>query len=581
MENRRLILLCALGIILFFIWEAWQRDYSVSDPVPPVATAEVDGIPSGQSGATTTTPPVQGEGVPVPVPGAAREDAADAPAPAVGSEGNFLPSATEIHVRTDTLDVVIDTYGGDLREVTLLGYPISQQGDSHPYSFISEDRPYFFIAQSGLVSPAENAPTHHTRYQTERTQYQLPEGSDSVSVPMTWTGPDGHEVTKIYTFTRGSYEIDLKYVVDNGAGEPWTVSPYLQFWRTPTTPINDPRFMQSFLGGGIHKALEGEEGYKYEKIEFESLYEQPLAVTQTGGWIGMVQHYFIAAVIPPADRTHRFYAKPRKLPNTGQPAYVDGYVGPQHEVAAGATETIATRLYVGPKLQDLLPEVAPGLALTVDYGIWTIIAQPIFWVLSEIHDLVGNWGWSIVLLTLLIKLIFYKLSETQYRSMGRMKKFTPRIQQLKERHADDREGMQKAMMDLYRKEGFNPLGGCWPMLVQFPVFIALYWVLRASVELREAPFILWINDLSSPDPYYVLPILFGVSMFLQQKLSGSAMAMDEVQRKVMMVMPLGLAVFFTFFPAGLVLYWLVSNLIGITQQWWIMRKMDNEEVAHA
>lgn len=574
MENRRLILFCALGAILFFMWQAWQRDYPPVQTQPP-ATAQTQAPPAknapqtGSSGATASSD--QG----IPVPGAGSE--AIKPGASAQTSGSFLPSGTRIHVRTDKLDAVIDTYGGGLRRVTLLGYPVSEKDPDHDLSFLNDKLPYFFIAQSGLASRDDDAPTHHSRFRTDRTEYRLAAGSDTISVPLTWTGKDGRKVTKIYTFQRGSYEIDIKYVVDNAAAQAWQVSPYLQFWRTPNTPVENPRFLHGYNGTAVYREKDGGDDYKFHKIDFSDLHDQPAQFEQTGGWIAMVQHYFIAAVIPPPDAKHRFFAKPRAIPAGGQTAYVDGYVGPSHSVAAGATQTFATRLFIGPKLQDVLPKVAPGLGLAVDYGIWTIIAQPIFWVLSHIHDVIGNWGWSIVILTILIKLLFYKLSEAQYRSMARMKKFGPRIKQLKERYADDREAMQKAMMGLYKKEGFNPLGGCWPMAVQFPVFIALYWVLRASVELRQAPWVLWIHDLSAPDPYYILPILYGIAMFFQQRLSGSTMTVDEMQRKMMMLMPIGMAVFFAFFPSGLVLYYIVSSLISITQQEYIMRRVEADD----
>jgi YidC/Oxa1 family membrane protein insertase len=384
-------------------------------------------------------------------------------------------------------------------------------------------------------------------------------------------------VAKVYTFKRGEYEIGLRYEVGNSAAEPWALSPYVQFWRTPHSESEDPPFIKTFHGVGYYEQKNGGGSYRFTKLRFDDLQEEPLALEQAGGWNAVMENYFIGAVIPPAKDANRFYAKPRVIPGGRQEAYVAGYVGPLQSVAPGTQASFPSKLYIGPKLQDSLADVAPGFELTVDYGMLTILAKPLFWLLEKLHKLVGNWGFAIVLLTLVIKLSFWKLSEAQYRAMARMKKFTPRIQAIKERYADDREGMQKAMMDLYKKEGFNPLAGCWPLLVQFPVFIALYWVLLQSVELRQAPFILWIQDMSSPDPFWVLPVMFGVSMWAQQKLSGTAVTMDEMQQKVMMAMPIMLTVFFGFFPAGLVLYWLVSNLIGIAQQFFITRKIQREE----
>jgi YidC/Oxa1 family membrane protein insertase len=315
-------------------------------------------------------------------------------------------------------------------------------------------------------------------------------------------------------------------------------------------------------------------------VDFEDIAEQSLNAEQLGGWMAMTQHYFLGAIIPPQDAPASYFARPKNVPGTRLPGYAVGYVGARNRVAAGERAVLETDLFLGPKLRDQLAAVAPGLPLTVDYGLLTVIAQPLFWVLDKLHAVVGNWGWAIILLTVMIKLAFYKLSETQFRAMARMRKFAPRIQQLKEQYGDDRQKLQSKMMDLYKKEGFNPLGGCWPLLVQMPVFIALYWVLRESVELRHADFMLWITDLSSPDPLYLLPVAFGITMFVQQKLSSSSMTMDPMQQRLMQVMPVGLSVFFAFFPAGLVLYWFVNNLLSIAQQWYIYRKLDHEGLGH-
>lgn len=571
MDNRRLFLLVALGAVLFFMWQAWQRDYPQQGQQAPAVTqrqASPQKASPKQNGAAAG---VQGE-IPS-VENGANKSAGQAQSP---SSPLSKPSQT-IHVTTDVVKGEIDARGGTLRRLTLLHYPVSPDHPNQPYNLLNDTLPYLFIAQSGLTAQSGPAPTHHAHFQAQQTDYRLAEGKNTLQVPLVWQGPDGRKVTKTYIFHRGSYEVDVRYHVDNGAAQPWKVSPYIQFWRTPESPVKNPRFLSSFTGAAVYKEKGSSDSYKYSELGFGDLSSSPFQETQKDGWIAMVQHYFVAAAIPAKNETVRYFAKSRPLPGGDQKAYVDGYVGSMQTVAPGAQATLSTRLYIGPKLQDVLPHIAPGLDLTVNYGIWTVAAQPIFWFLEKIHNVVGNWGWAIIILTLIIKLLFFKLTETQYKSMARMRKFGPRIQQLKERHKDDREAMQKAMMDLYKKEGFNPLGGCWPMLVQFPVFIALYEVLRASVELRHAPWILWIHDLSAPDPYYILPVLYGVVMFAQQKLSGSTMTMDETQRKLMMVMPLGLAVFFAFFPAGLVLYWLTSVLISVTQQWLIMRKVEHDD----
>ena len=358
-------------------------------------------------------------------------------------------------------------------------------------------------------------------------------------------------------------------MLDNAA--PREISPYLQMVREDFDLGGEPRFIRSFKGIGVYEQKPGSDKYRFRKFSADELVEEPQQWVQTGGWISMMQHYFLAAIVPPGDESLRLAAKPSKTRG-----YMAQYLGAARSVPAGGTARFAQKLYVGPKLQERLEDVAPGFALTIDYGIFTVIAGPLFWLLNLLHDLLGNWGFAIIALTLIVKMALYKLSEAQYRSMAKMRKFAPRIQNLKERYGDDRERMQKAMMDLYKKEGFNPLAGCWPMLVQFPVFIALYSVLRESVELRQADFIGWLNDLSAPDPYYILPVLFGLSMYLQQRLSGTAMTADPMQQRIMSAMPILLTAFFSFFPIGLVLYWLVSNLVGLAQQWYIMRKLDLE-----
>lgn len=568
MDNTRFALLCALGVVLFFMYQAWQADYGQT----PRAPAPADQAPTMQEPLNADLPIIEPASKP-------RADPEPAPG-ALASEGAVVPGGEQIHVVTDKLAVAIDLRGGDLRRVALLGVPVSAQRPKSDLALLSDTPPNFFIAQSGLISPQRSAPDHGAPYRAEKTEYRLAEGQEKLAVPLTWQAPDGREVTKIYTFYRDSYRVDLHYEVVNQSASPWTVSPYLRFWRTPYQHSEDAPFTSSFMGVGWYQADPAEDEYHYEKRALEDLAEEPLVVEQRGGWLAMAQHYFVGAVIPPPGSTVSYFAKPKPVAGSVAPGYGAGYVGAATDVAAGASASIGAILYLGPKLQDRLDSVAPGLELTVDYGFITFIARPLYWVLEKLHDLVGNWGWAIVLLTVIIKLVFYKLSETQYRAMARMRKFAPRLQQLKEQYGDDRGKLQEKMMDLYKKEGFNPLGGCWPLLVQMPVFIALYWVLQASVELRFADWILWINDLSAPDPYYILPLLFGITMFAQQHLSASSMTMDPMQQRMMQIMPVAMAVFFAFFPAGLVLYWLTNNLLSIGQQWYIYRKLDAEGLSH-
>ena len=390
----------------------------------------------------------------------------------------------------------------------------------------------------------------------------MADGADTLQVPLVWRSDDGVTVTKRYTFHRGSHVVDLEHEVVNNSGSEWSGRQYRQLQRTQVAETGQSTFIYTYMGGVIYSPEE-----KYEKVKFEEMQKQDLDRTITDGWAAMLQHYFLGAMIPERAVAEHYYTK--SLSNA---RYVIGLISPPRTVAAGERTLFGTQLFLGPKLQDEMKQVAPGLELTVDYGLLTFLAQPLFWLLKTIHNLIGNWGWSIVLVTMLIKLAFYKLSETSYRSMANMRKLAPRLQSLKERYGDDRQKLNQAMMEMYKKEKINPLGGCLPIVVQIPVFIALYWMLLESVELRQAPFMLWMNNLSAPDPYYVLPLLMGVTMLIQQKLNPAPM--DPIQAKVMMVLPVVFTVFFAFFPSGLVLYWVVNNTLSIAQQWMITRRIE-------
>ncbi len=392
----------------------------------------------------------------------------------------------------------------------------------------------------------------------DKQSYQLDEGKDSLEVRLRWNDGKGVEVDKIYTFHRGSYVIDVAFEVRNNSGQPWTGHMYRQLQRSEPED-GGSFFVYTYTGGVIYSPED-----KYEKIDFDDMRQSNLSRSFDSGWAAMIQHYFLGAWIPPKDQSNNYYTKA-----PGNNRYIIGMVGSAERVAPGETGTLNAQLYVGPKLQDQLEEVAEGLELTVDYGILTIISEPLFWMLKQIHNIVGNWGWAIIILTIMIKAAFYKLSETSYKSMAHMRKVQPRLQQLKERYGDDRQKLNEAMMKMYREEKINPLSGCLPILVQIPVFIALYWMLLESVEMRQAPFMLWINDLSTKDPYFVLPVLMGATMLIQHKLNPTPL--DPIQARVMMILPIAFTFFFMFFPAGLVLYWVVNNTLSIAQQWYITR----------
>lgn len=539
MDNQRLFLFIALSFVALMLWEAWQRDYHTPVPTPTEVVS------------ATTTP---AQDLPVATPGTPSQEPAAA--------DSALASASRVHVVTDVYDIVIDTRGGDLRQADLLDYPKNSDNPDIPVRLLDEGMPELFIIQSGLRTQSGTEPTHHVVFEAAQTEYRLQPGVQTLEVPLTWRSPEGVTVTKTYRFSAGSYVIELNQRVENQSGADWRGYQYRQLQRAEGSTDGSNRFVYTYLGGVIYSPEE-----KYEKIAFDDMADSNLSRDITNGWAAMIQHYFLGAIIPETGEPNHYYS--RALDGN---RFVLGLVGPTHTVAAGATENFASRIFLGPKLQDHLGAVAPGLELTVDYGVLTIIAKPIFWLVEKIHDLVGNWGWSIILLTLIIKLAFYKLSETSYRSMAQMRKMAPRLQALKERYGDDRQKLNQAMMDLYRTEKINPLGGCLPILVQIPVFISLYWVLLESVEMRQAPFILWLTDLSAKDPYYILPLIMGVTMYIQQKLNPAPL--DPMQAKVMMMLPFIFTVFFAFFPSGLVLYWVTNNALSIAQQWMITRRVE-------
>ncbi len=546
MDNLRPILYISLAFLLFLLWEAWL------DHNQPPATEIVATVPTAGSNQALDVP--------------------DAPVTAQSvSAGSYdVPPNSEsiedqsqfITVKTDVFDLKISTSGGDIRELDLLKYPVDAKRPETKVKFLQDTPSKRFIVQSGLLSKG-SAPDHHAIFSAEKSEYELYPGDDQLKVTLRWQGADGVEVYKTYTFHRDSYIIDLEQTVVNGSGESWKGRQYRQLQRT-SGEESDSFFIYTYTGGVIYSDSE-----KYEKIDFSDMSSENLKRDVADGWVAMIQHYFVAAIVPSKGDMEHFFSK-----SLGHDRYLLGTVSPEQMIAAGNQGSFKTEFFVGPKLQDEMEKLAPGLELTADYGMLTILAKPLFILLSFIHQFVGNWGWSIIVVTLLIKLAFFPLSAKSYRSMANMRRLQPRMVALKERYVDDRAGMAKATMELYKKEKINPVSGCLPMLLQIPVFIALYWVLLESVELRQADFMLWINDLSSKDPYFILPLLMGASMFIQHKLNPAPT--DPMQAKLMMMMPFIFTIFFAFFPAGLVLYWVTNNLISISQQWYITRNIDNE-----
>ncbi len=555
-EQIRLILIVALCVVSFLLWDAWQRDYGPKPPSPPAGAGQT--VPDAASGSS----PSPGVDVPRAPETLAPERNA---APSSGAEaGAAAAPDRKVRVVTDVLVVDIDTVGGTIASVDLRSYPVSNDRPEEPFRLLDDTDPQgYFIAQSGLTgTPA--APNHHTRFESAADTYELADGTEFVDIPLRWRSDDGVEVVRTYRFKRDDYLIDVSTEVANGSEEAWRVAQYAQLQRGE--PESEGGIFRTYTyTGGI---LSGPEK-PYEKVDFSDMASQDIDRDVVGGWVAMIQHYFAAAWIPGAEDTNHYYSK--SLPYE---RFAIGVVGPVATVSPGSTEAFDISLYVGPKIQERMEAVAPHLERTVDYGWLWLIAEPLFWLLSWIHGFVGNWGWAIIILTMLIKLAFFQLSAASYKSMARMRKLQPRITTLRERYAADKQRMNQAMMDLYRQEKINPLGGCLPILVQIPVFIALYWVLLESVELRQAAFIGWLDDLSVHDPYFVLPVAMGVTMLIQQKLNPTPP--DPMQARIMMALPFVFTFFFLFFPSGLVLYWFVNNVLSILQQWVITKKIVGE-----
>ena len=551
MENQRLILFVALSVVILLLYNAWQEQYGPK-PHPPRQIAQPAESQTPPGTPSSTTPAAPGE-TPTTEPGQ--------PTAATPATAQAINSQQAIHVRTDLLDVVIDTMGGDIRKAALLKYPEHVDTPDMPVMLFNDSLPRLLIAQSGLLSSAGKSFDHRIVFNAESTAYELGSGADSLDVTLTYEDPSGITLRKTYTFHRDRYVIDMHESLSNGSTEDWSGRLYRQFQSTQFS--KSQRFIYTYTGGVVSTPQN-----RYHKVKFDDMADwKPEESFTQGGWVAMIQHYFLGAWIPDQEQYNNFYSNV-----TGGSRYIIGLQTAETKVAVGQTGEFSSKLYVGPKEHARLVDAAPNLELTVDYGYLTILAEPVFWLLTKIHSFVGNWGFSIIFVTLIIKLLFYKLSEAAYRSMANLRKFQPKIQALRERYGNDRQKMSQAMMDIYKKEKINPLGGCLPMLVQIPVFISLYWVLLESVELRQAPFILWLDDLSSKDPFYVLPVIMGISMWVQQRLNPAPM--DPVQQKVLMALPFVFTAFFAFFPSGLVLYWVVNNILSIAQQWYITRKIE-------
>lgn len=542
MDSQRIIAFIVLSFSLLLLWENWQEYINPK----PAATVSAPGVTS-QSNDVPTAPDQAMQGK------------------AKGQvEGSQSQQGERAKVVTDLLTAEIDANGGDIRSLLLTNYRQDDKADQ-PLHLFEERAGRNYFAQTGFIGG--QLPTHKTVFKLVLGEHRLKDGQDQLKLVLT-ADVNGVQVERTYTFHRGSYVVDIDTRIVNHGAAAVSGEPYYQFLRHGNAPEGESAFIHSYTG----PAMFTEEG-KFQKVSFEDIAKgkQEHVKQAKDGWMAMVQHHFFAAWLSPdpADKEERvFYTR-----SLGNGQYTAGIIRPAVTVNPGEEKNVSMRLYAGPQELEKIKELAPGLDLVVDYGWLTIIAYPIFVALSWLHKLVQNWGVAIILLTVLIKLAFYPLSAASYKSMAKMRKLAPRLQHLKERYGDDRQKLHEQMMKIYQEEKINPLGGCLPILIQIPVFIALYWALLGAVELRQAPFALWITDLSKPDPYYVLPIVMAITSYIQVKLSPSSP--DPVQQKVMMAMPLVFSVMFIFFPAGLVLYWLVNNVLSILQQWRINKVVES------
>jgi YidC/Oxa1 family membrane protein insertase len=550
MDTQRLILFFIFSFSLLLLWDAWEKQ-GRPKPVPAPATQTVPAVPIPAKPAAPA------------VAGIAQSASVPAAAPAAKAE--------TLRVQTDLLVAEIDTLGATLSKVELLKH---KHADDPSRNLVLLGPEHHYFAQSGLAG--EGGPNHRTLWKAQPGARELAAGASKLEVRLSAQAAGGVAVEKVFVFTRDSYIVDVSLEISNKGAAPLSPYAYFQLTHDGKFESGGSSIAQSFGAQSFAGFAEYTEAQKFQKIHFSDLDKGKADYVRRAedGWIAFVQHYFVAAWLPTAKAAREYVMERRQ-----DGIYVGRIVLSAPEIAPGAAARIGAPLYVGPQEQHRLRAAAPGFDLVVDYGWLTIIAWPLFWLLEKFHALSGNWGVAIILLTITIKVLFFPLSAASYKSMAKMKLITPRLTKLREMYGNDRARMNQAMMELYKTEKINPLGGCFPILVQIPVFIALYWVLLAAIELRHAPFILWIKDLSALDPYYVLPVLMTVTMVLQTRMNP--VPPDPVQAKVMQFMPYVFSVFFFFFPAGLVLYWLVNNILSILQQWQIQRMFDRDKTAHA
>ncbi|GAB3283659.1 membrane protein insertase YidC [Parahaliea aestuarii] len=573
MDLQRSLLIGAIAVLSFMLLTEWVafKDARTQAAAPvttrlteSVNTATADAsadLPALAEPATDAAPDL--DDLPA-APGATADTPVQTPASQPASSDNI------VRVYTDELQVAIDLRGGDIVELALVEHLESLEGK--PFVLLEQNAGRTYIAQSGLIGPDGIDAGGRAQFSSAQSEYRLTPGQDSLQVDLQWSNDEGIEVTKRYTFRRAHYLVQMEYLVSNNSQQRFQANLFGQLKRdssdAPESGAGGGGMgIQPFLGAAITQPDE-----RFTKFSFDDMKEEPFKAQLPDGWIAMIQHYFLSAWIPTPGQTHTYSTRV-----TANGFNIAGFTSPALVVLPGESGKTGAEFYAGPKDQYRLEEISPYLDLSVDYGWLWWIAQPLFWLLTKIHSLVGNWGLAIICLTVLIKAAFFKLSATSYRSMANMRRVAPKMQDIREQYGDDKQKQSQAMMELYRKEKINPMGGCLPILVQMPVFIALYWVLMESVELRHAPFMLWIKDLSVMDPYFVLPLLMGASMWFMQKLNPPPP--DPMQAKIMQWMPIVFTFFFLWFPAGLVLYWVVNNLLSMAQQWVITRQIEKQGTA--
>jgi YidC/Oxa1 family membrane protein insertase len=559
MDIQRMVLVLIFGMSAYFLWNEWQR---FTNPQPPAAQTASTPTPAVPAPATLGTPPA----APVPPP-------AVSAAPATAPASAAAPSGERITIETDLLRVVVNTVGGVIEEADLK----TQQGTvdkNQPYQLLLHTNDRLLMVQSGLLG--DGLPKHDRTVYVAQPGPRNLDGAESLqlrlSAPITDGPSAGGKVDQVLTFRKGSYSVEVAFEVTNGPQAPLSPTAYFHLLRDNKMPAGESSMVPTYTGAALYN-----EADKFKKIDWSDIEKRKAKFTARtdNGWVAMVEHYFVAAILPP-DKTER-EVYDEKLGDL----YRIGVKIASPVIAPGATGQLSVPVYIGPQQQETLAYTAKGLDLVVDYGIFHVIAAPLFWLLSWLYKLVGNWGWAIILLTILIKGVFYPLNAASARSMAKLKLVAPKMKALQEQYANDKQQLQIKMMDMYKTEKINPLGGCLPIVVQIPVFIALYWVLLGAVELRHAPWWGWIHDLSAPDPFYILPVLYAGTAWVQVKLQPPAPGMDPMQQKIMQFMPLMFSAMFLFFPSGLVLYWFVQNILTIVQQWHVNRMLEAEAKAKA